>query len=105
MDTPADNLNLILFDCVYLTRIVNLNVFEKPSPKHTRGDSIEQGLVCYSVFAKNAEDAIRRLREQEPIKHPIVEIARVNPAPGYMDGSPRGIDTLILPPVVVDGGH
>lgn len=95
--TDHNDLNLMLFDVVYLTRKVNLNPFEKPSPKHTRGDSVEQGLICYQVYAKNAEDAIVRLREQEPVAHPIVEVARVNPAPGLADGSPRTLDTLILP--------
>jgi hypothetical protein len=85
----SDVPDLILFDVVYLTKTVNLDL--------ARQKAVEQGLVCYSVYAKNAEDAIRRLREQEPIKHPIVEIARVNPAPPMMDGSARSFGTVILP--------
>lgn len=87
-DTPNIP-DLIIFDVVYLTQTVNLDM--------ARQKPVERGLVCYQVFAKNVEDAIRRLREQEPIKHPIVEVARVNPAPPMGDGSPRSFDTMILP--------
>lgn len=80
--------DLVLFDVEFLTQTVNLDMARKKP--------VEKGLVLYQVFAKNAEDAIRRLREQEPIKHPIIEIARVNPAMGPHGGT-RDFASVILP--------
>ena len=91
-----NNLDLIMFDVQFLTRVVDLNVF-KPRAAGNRSASPEQGIVVYSVFAKNAEDAIARLRAQEPIKHPVIEIATVNPAPPLPSGEPRSLDRVILP--------
>lgn len=58
------------FAVAYLTEIMNMD------PR--AGRQRVKGLVKYTVYAKNAEDAIRRLREQEPVEHPIIEIASVN---------------------------
>lgn len=64
-DEPFDE-----FACSYLTERVNLNPANGEPP-------IQRGIVTYFVWAKHAEDAIARLREQEPAEHPIVEIAGV----------------------------
>lgn len=81
--------NLTMFDVTYLTREVNID------PRAKSG--VQTGLVCYQVYAKHVEDAILRLREQEPAQHPIIEIASVMVAPGTADGSPRMLDFLIAP--------
>lgn len=57
------------FAITYLTETVNMDP-TAPQPR-------VRGLVKYKVYAKNAEDAIRRLREQEPAEHPIIEIGDV----------------------------
>lgn len=63
------------FAVSYLTEIVTMD----PRAKHPR----QQGIVKYKVFAKNAEDAIVRLKANTPIEHPIVEIASVVPTGDY----------------------
>lgn len=57
------------FAVTYLTEVVTMD----PRAKHPR----QQGMVKYKVFAKNAEDALARLRAAAPIEHPIIEIAGV----------------------------
>ena len=62
------------FLVTYLTEVVDMD----PRAERQRA----RGLVEYKVYARNAEDAIRRLREQEPIAHPIVEVAGVRASGG-----------------------
>lgn len=66
---PIDEEVFAEFAITYLTEQMNMDPRAKQQRAH--------GLVKYKVFAKNAEDAILRLREQEPIDHPIIEIAGV----------------------------
>jgi hypothetical protein len=81
--------HLQLFDITYVTREVDLT--------GRSAASVKTGLVCYQVFAADAEDAIRRLREQEPARHPVVEIAAVQPAHPLPDGGVRGAEFTIFP--------
>lgn len=82
MSKPKEPEIFAAFSVQYLTEIVTMD----PRAKHPR----QQGLVKYIVFAKNAEDAIARLREATPIEHPIIEIAAVGATGDYSN-------QLILP--------
>lgn len=73
------------FAVSYLTEQVHLETMTA-----RQGPLREKGVVTYYVYSKNAEDAIKRLRDQTPIKHPIIEIAGVSPTGRYSD-------TLVLP--------
>ena len=80
---------LQVFDVVFITRAVNL----APGAKR----SVDRGAVVYQVFATDAEDAIRRLREHEPKQHPIDVIVSAAPAPPMQDGAARYADLTIFP--------
>lgn len=70
---PKEPEIFIEFKIVYLTEQVNLD------PRAKR--AVEKGLTVRLVYAKNAEDAILRLRERsdsgDPLVGPIIEIADV----------------------------
>lgn len=80
---PQDTSDVFLeYVVAYLTELISLDP-RSPMPKR-------HGMTSWTVYAKNAEDAILRLREQESVSEPIIEIASVQP-------TGRDIEHVVMP--------
>lgn len=102
--TESGNPNvLVSFDVQYLTEVVELNPYKKPNPRHTGHDSVQKGLVCAQVFARNVEDAIVRLKAGAPVRYPVIEIAAIVQSPPLPDGGARTSESVIGLPTTSTG--